>query len=102
VHARISDSSDTSVTPIPALVPECVDSRLEACRNDAQRFDRLSVQIGDRVTWTNLDIVPHTATTTDGSWDGGEFGLNESVEIVVADVANCVKSKLPIEVQLFD
>lgn len=45
----------------------------------------LSVHKGDRVTWVNLDIVPHTATAGDGSWDTGELGPNASGEIVVSE-----------------
>ena len=43
----------------------------------------LSVKPGDRIVWVNQDIVPHTATAHDGSWDTGAIGSNESKEIVV-------------------
>ncbi len=42
----------------------------------------LEVRVGDRVRWVNLDIVPHTATALDSSWDTGELKPNESKEIV--------------------
>ena len=29
------------------------------------------VRIGDMIVWRNRDIVPHTATARDGSWDSG-------------------------------
>jgi len=41
----------------------------------------LQVNIGDTITWINNDIVPHTATAVDKSWDsknlskGDEFSL---------------------------
>ncbi len=38
----------------------------------------LAIRTGDIVTWTNLDIVPHTVTAVDGSWDSGEIGPGES------------------------
>ena len=44
----------------------------------------LSVRSGDRITWVNLDIVPHTATADDGSWDTGELAAQGSVEIEVS------------------
>ncbi len=31
----------------------------------------LPVKVGDTVTWVNKDIVPHTATAKDRSWDTG-------------------------------
>ena len=36
----------------------------------------LTVRSGDRVKWVNMDVVPHTATATDDTWDTGnlEFG----------------------------
>ncbi|MFT5446510.1 MAG: plastocyanin [Gammaproteobacteria bacterium] len=43
----------------------------------------LPVRTGDRVTWVNLDIVPHTATADDGSWDTGQLVPQASVEIEV-------------------
>lgn len=33
----------------------------------------IDVQPGDTITWINYDIVPHTATAIDGSWDSGEI-----------------------------
>lgn len=29
----------------------------------------IKVSIGDRITWTNKDIIPHTVTASDDSWD---------------------------------
>jgi plastocyanin len=44
----------------------------------------IAVRTGDVVTWTNRDIVPHTVTAEDGSWDSGEIGPGESWTMVVA------------------
>ena len=41
------------------------------------------VEVGDRITWINQDIVPHTATAADGSWDTGEIAANARAELVV-------------------
>lgn len=30
-----------------------------------------ALKVGDVVIWTNRDIVPHTVTALDGSWDSG-------------------------------
>lgn len=32
---------------------------------------------GDTVTWINHDIVPHTATAVDESWDTGEIAAGQ-------------------------
>lgn len=49
-------------------------------------FDPATLQIkpGDRITWTNADIAPHTATALDGSWDTGELTQGQSKTLVVA------------------
>jgi plastocyanin len=31
----------------------------------------LDVAVGDTIVWINMDIIPHTATAGDGSWDSG-------------------------------
>lgn len=45
----------------------------------------LSVKAGDRITWTNSDIAPHTATALDGSWDTGELTRGQSKTLVVTE-----------------
>lgn len=41
----------------------------------------LEIRVGDSVTWTNGDLVPHTASAGDGSWDTDELGRNESAQV---------------------
>ncbi|MEM7427350.1 MAG: cupredoxin family copper-binding protein [Pseudomonadota bacterium] len=45
----------------------------------------LKVRPGDRIVWVNLDIVPHTATARDESWDTGNLEQGEKAEIAVTD-----------------
>ncbi len=45
--------------------------------------DRLRVRVGDRISWTNRDIAPHTATALDRSWDTGRIDKDETKSIVV-------------------
>lgn len=47
----------------------------------------LSVKLGDRVTWVNDDIVPHTASAEDDSWDSGELGATEAGEILITEAS---------------
>lgn len=47
--------------------------------------DTLIVKPGDTITWVNKDIVPHTATATDKSWDTGKIKKGERARIVVGE-----------------
>jgi plastocyanin len=38
----------------------------------------LSVNVGDRIQWLNDDIVPHTATAADKSFDSGDIAAGQS------------------------
>ncbi|WP_282605755.1 cupredoxin family copper-binding protein [Pelagibius sp. Alg239-R121] len=44
---------------------------------------QLSVTPGDRITWINRDIVPHTATASDKSWDSGTLKTDEEWQTTV-------------------
>ena len=43
------------------------------------------VKPGDVIVWVNKDIVPHTATAKDGSWDSGLIKKGGEWQMVVAD-----------------
>ena len=43
----------------------------------------LEVRPGDTIIWTNEDVVPHTATASDKSWDTGSLKKGESRSIVI-------------------
>jgi plastocyanin len=43
----------------------------------------ITVRVGDTVSWTNLDIAPHTATGLDHVWDTGELGRQVSRTLTV-------------------
>jgi len=44
-----------------------------------------TVAVGDTVSWTNHDLVPHTVTGRDGAWDSGELAPGERYTRVVAE-----------------
>ncbi len=54
----------------------------------AFRFDPevLEIRPGDTVTWTNGDLVPHTATAADGNWDTGRIDRGASVSLVFPQI----------------
>jgi len=44
--------------------------------------DTLTVAAGDRITWRNRDVVPHTATAGDKSWDSGNVNRDEEWSMI--------------------
>lgn len=50
--------------------------------NFAFRPPELTVSIGDTIVWTNSDIVSHTVTAADGSFDSGEIKPGKSWKFV--------------------
>ena len=44
---------------------------------------RILVSPGDTIVWINRDIVPHTATASDGTWGSQDMEEGESWEMVV-------------------
>ena len=41
---------------------------------------------GDTIVWHNRDIVPHTATAADSTWDTGTIAAGDSAVIVLRDL----------------
>jgi plastocyanin len=41
----------------------------------------VTINVGDRVTWTNSDAVAHTATATGGAFDTGDIGQGQSASV---------------------
>ena len=40
--------------------------------------EQLEVALGDIVVWTNMDVVPHTATQREGAWDSKTIATKKS------------------------
>ncbi len=45
----------------------------------------LKAKIGDKITWVNKDVVPHTVTALDKSWDSGRLKKGESFTLTISD-----------------
>lgn len=43
----------------------------------------ITVKAGDRITWKNIDVVPHTATALDKSWNSENLGANAEWSLIV-------------------
>lgn len=44
---------------------------------------RVTVAVGDTLTWINEDIVPHTASAARGAWDSGTIAAKGRWTVVV-------------------
>ena len=57
---------------LAAVVPAAVAAETHVVRIEGMQFKppTLTVHRGDRITWQNQDIVPHTATAS-GAFDSG-------------------------------
>ncbi len=55
----------------PALSGEAPRAEKVEIADFAYDPDPVTVQVGGKVTWLNLDSAPHTATAEDGSFDTG-------------------------------
>ena len=68
---------------VAASGPPAAGPRSLAIRELRFEPDDLALSPGDSVTWTNEDVVPHTVTAADGSWDSGELAPGERWTVVV-------------------
>lgn len=69
-HAASAAAAETGTVH----VIDIVDFRFEP--------EELTVAAGDRITWRNRDVVPHTATARDKSWDSGNLNRNEEWSMI--------------------
>jgi plastocyanin len=47
--------------------------------------EHLTVKVGDTIVWTNFDIVPHTATADDLSWETETLEQSASARMTVVE-----------------
>lgn len=69
---------------LPAMVPQPKQHTVEM---SAFQFSQqtIVVSVGDTVVWQNRDIVPHTATASDGAWDSGNIPAKSSRATVMLE-----------------
>ena len=62
-----------------ASLPAWAAGKTHTVRIEGMKFApaSLTVQPGDRITWQNLDVVPHTATAA-GRFDSGAIAAGKS------------------------
>jgi plastocyanin len=71
------------------LISSCGPSRTRVTHRveiTAMRFEPALIQVavGDTVRWTNVDLVPHTATSREGTFDSGDLPPGSFWAVVVA------------------
>ncbi len=76
-----------TIASFPMLESRAADERRVVI--EIQNFEFLPetpvVKPGDVIVWVNKDIVPHTATAKDGSWDSGLIESGGEWQMVVTD-----------------
>jgi len=50
-------------------------------KNSAFSPARVTLKVGDKITFRNRDTLPHTATDQGGSWDTGDMAGKKSVRL---------------------
>jgi plastocyanin len=69
--------------PQPRMLAKGESSHLIEIHKMAFQTTSQSIKIGDTVTWINKDIVPHTATANDNSWNSGLLRTGESFTLTI-------------------
>lgn len=69
----------------PGAAPAARAPKIHTVTIDASRFEpaALTVAPGDTVVWKNVDMFPHTATSTVGVFDSKEIAPGRSWKYVV-------------------
>ena len=76
---------DATPIPTPTAVPTPTPFVVTI---DKDGFHPQGIHIGpgQSVTWTNVDVVQHTATAADGSWDTGPINPGNTATLQFFDV----------------
>ena len=74
----------TTFTPVQAG-DSLSKQHLVEIRNLEFTPKELVVAPGDTITWVNYDLVPHTVTADNESWDSGLISAQEKWQIVVQE-----------------
>jgi plastocyanin len=62
-----------------------IQSHVIEIRNLEFTPKELTVAPGDTITWVNYDLVPHTVTADDESWDSDLLGSKEQWQTVIKE-----------------
>ena len=81
-----SPSTPSPSTPSPSSASESITIPQGAAAQQVKTYyipNPNTVTANSKVTWSNKDIAPHTATATDGSFDTGIINVGSSGSAIV-------------------
>ncbi len=86
---NVTPPEDVSPPSAPPDVPPAIPPTKEqhktfdvSIRNFVFSLSITTIKVGDSVRWANFDVVTHTATADDGSFDTGLLNKGESKTII--------------------
>ena len=79
--ASCSPMMSTSTTAPTSTTTMAIDTQTVMIQNFAFQPKDITVKAGTKVTWTNMDTAPHTATASDGSFDTGNLTTGQSASV---------------------
>jgi plastocyanin len=83
VAALLATACSVNFNPVAEQANDAAKTHTVIIKNFKFIPEVLEVKPGDKIKWVNQDIVPHTATAHDKSWDTGEIASGESKVLVV-------------------
>lgn len=78
---NVSPQTPPPTNPPPVTPPKEPKTFDVSIRNFVYSLTTTTIKVGDSVRWTNFDVVAHTATADDGSFDTGLLNKDESKTI---------------------
>ena len=79
--ASCSPMMSTSTTSPMSTGTMAMDSQTVMIQNFAFQPKDVTVKVGTKITWMNMDTAPHTATASDGSFNTGNLTTGQSASV---------------------
>jgi plastocyanin len=83
VAALLTTACSVNFNPVTEQANDAAKTHTVIIKNFKFVPEALDVKPGDKIIWVDQDIVPHTATALDKSWDTGAIASEASKEMIV-------------------
>jgi|GEM_PF-4335873 len=83
VKAAQAAPAEVMEEPAPESAGDNIATHIVEIRDFKFVPETITVKAGDRITWKNFDVVPHTATAIGKAWDSGNLGLDAEWSLIV-------------------